>query len=161
MEDLAKRLGYNKDAQVMAVKSVLPRDVYGICMTCKKLKDLKSFLIDLFSNPKMREAVPGSASVSSDPSVFSIGQHMDNNVVNPSAVDIGKIRQDMNAMQVRFNKLSTADPRNRSNKLWKPEVTPPRRRGGFNRGRGGRQFDNMQQSDRSKNNDSIGSPKME
>ena len=48
VEDLAKKLGYNKDAQVMVVKSVLPRDVYGICMTYKKLKDLKSFLIDLF-----------------------------------------------------------------------------------------------------------------
>ena len=35
VEDLAKKLGYNKDAQVMAVKSVLPRDVYGICMTYK------------------------------------------------------------------------------------------------------------------------------
>ena len=73
MEDLAKKLGYTEDTQVMAVKSVLSRDVYGICMTCKKLKDLKTFLIELFSNPKMREAVPGSASVSSDPSVFSIG----------------------------------------------------------------------------------------
>ena len=79
VEDLAKKLGYNEDAQVMAVKSVLPKDVYGICMTYKKLKDLKSFLIDLFSNPNMREAVPGSASVSSDPSVFSMGQHMENN----------------------------------------------------------------------------------
>ena len=38
----------------------------------------------------------------------------------------------MNAMQVRFSKMSSADFRNRSNKPWKPEVTPPRRRG-FNR----------------------------
>ena len=113
-------------------------------MTYKKLTELKTFLIELFSNPKMTEAVPGSASVSSDPSVFSIGQHMENNVVNPTAADIGKIRQDMNAMQVRFNKISSADFRGKSsNKLWKPEVTLPRRRGGSNRGRGGRQFDNM------------------
>ena len=91
MKDLAKKLGYNEDAQVMAVKKILPRDVYGICMTYKKLKDLKSFLIDLFSNPKMREAVPGSASVSSDPSVFCIGQHMENSVVNSTAADVGKI----------------------------------------------------------------------
>ena len=91
VEDLAKKLGYNKDAQVMAVNSVLPRDVYGICMTYKKLKDLKTLLIELFSNPKMREAVPGSASVSSDPSVFFIGQHMENNMVNPTAAVIGKI----------------------------------------------------------------------
>ena len=142
---------------MMAVKSVFPRDVYGICMTCKKLKELKSFLIDLFSNPKMREAVPGSASVTSYLSVFSIGQHMENSVVNPTAVDKGKIQQDTNAIQVRFNKMSTADPRNTSNnKPWKPEVTPPRKRGGFNRGRGGIQFDNMQRNVRSKNNDSNG-----
>ena len=144
VEDLAKKLGYSDDAQVIAVKNVFPKDVYGICMTSKTLKELKSFLIKLFSNPKMREAVPGSSSVPSNPSVFSIGQHMENNVVNPTAVDIGKIQQDMNAMQVRFNKISTTDPRNRSNKPWKPEVTPLRRRGGFNRGRSGRQFDNMQ-----------------
>ena len=81
-------MGYNEDAQVMAVKSVLPRDVYGSCMTYKKLEDLKTFLIELFSNPKMRKAVPGSTSVSSDPSVFSIGQHME---INPIAADVCKI----------------------------------------------------------------------
>ena len=90
-------------------------------MTCKNLKDLKAFLIELFSN-------------------------------------VSKICQDMNALQVRFNKISSADFRGKSSsKPWKPEVTPPRRRGGFNRGRGGRQFDNMQQSDRFKNTDNNGS----
>ena len=84
-------MGYNEDAQVMAVKSVLPRDVYGICMTYKKLTELKTFLIELFSNPKMREAEPEAASISSDPSVFSIGQHMENNVVNPTTADVDKI----------------------------------------------------------------------
>ena len=98
MEELAKKLGYNEDVQVMAVKSVLPRDVYGICMTYKKLNDLKTFLIELFSNPKMREAVPGTASAAGDPSVFSIGQHMENNVVSPIVADVSKIHQDMNAL---------------------------------------------------------------
>ena len=144
VEELVKKLGYNEDAQVMAVKSVLPRDVYGTCMTYKKLKDLKTFLIGLFSNPKMREAVPGTASAAGDPSVFSIGQHMENNVVGSTAADVSKICQDMNALQVRFNKITSADFRSKSTKSWKPEVTPPRRRGGFNRGRGGRQFDNVQ-----------------
>ena len=44
--------------------------------------------------------------------------------------------------------MSTAGPRNRTqNKPWKPEVTPPRRRGGSSRGnfRGGRtDFQNRQ-----------------
>ena len=151
VEELAKKLGYNEDAQVMAVKSVLPRDVYGICMTYKTLKELKSFLIDLFANPKMREAVPGTASVSGEPGVFSIGQHVENKVVNPTIADVSKIRQDMNALQVRFNKISSADFRNKTSKPWKPEVTPPKRRGGFNRGRGGRQYENAYKNDRFKN----------
>ena len=158
MEELAKKLGYSEDAQVMAVKSVLPRDVYGICMTYKKLKDLKTFLIELFSNPKMREAVSGMASVSSDSGVFAIGQHLENNMVSPTTTDISKIWQDMNALQVRFSKISSAEFRGKSSsKPWKPEVTTPRRRGGFNRGRGGRQSDNAQQSDRFKNSENNGS----
>ena len=44
VEELAKKLGYNEDTEVMAVRRVLPRDVYGICMTHKNLKDLKNFL---------------------------------------------------------------------------------------------------------------------
>ena len=151
VEELAKKLGYNEDAQVMAVKSVLPRDVYGICMTYKTLKELKTFLIDLFANPKMREAVPGTAGVSGEPGVFSIGQHVENKVVNPTIADVSKICQDMDALQVRFNKISSADFRSKTSKPWKPEVTPPKRRGGFNRGRGGKQYENAYRSDRFKN----------
>ena len=60
----------------------------------------------------------------------------------------------MNDLQVRFNKITSADFRSKSSKPWKPEVTPPRRRGGFNRGRSGRQFDNAQRNDRFKNSES-------
>ena len=62
----------------------------------------------------------------------------------------------MNALQVRFNQITSADFRSKSSTPWKPEVTPPRNRGGFNRGRGGRQFDNIQRNDRFKNNESNG-----
>ena len=151
VEELAKKLGYNEDAQVMAVKSVLPRDVYGICMTYKTLKELKTFLIDLFANPKMREAVPGTVSVSGEPGVFSIGQHVENKVVNPTIADVSKIHQDMNALQVRFNKISSADFRSKTSKPWKPDVTPPKRRGGFNRGRGGKQYENVYRNGKFKN----------
>ena len=151
VEELAKKLGYNEDAQVRAVKSVLPRDVYGICMTHKTLKELKAFLIDLFANPEMREAVPGTTNVTGEPGVFSIGQHVENKVVNPTIADVSKICQDMNASQLRFNKISSADFRSKTSKPWKPEVTPPKRRGGFNRGRGGRQYENAYRNDRFKN----------
>ena len=156
VEELAKKLGYNRDAQVMAVRGVLPGGVCGICMTYKTLTELKAFLIELFSSPKMREAVPGTASAVAEPGVFSMGQHMENNVVGPTAADVGKIRQDMNDLQVRFNKIASADFGSGSGEPWRPEVTPPGRRGGFGRGGGGRQFDNAQRDDRFRNSESSG-----
>ena len=66
-------------------------------------------MIELYANPKMREAVPGTTSAAEDPSLFSIGQHMENNVVGSTAADVSKICQDMNALQVRFNKITSAD----------------------------------------------------
>ena len=52
-------------------------------------------------------------------------------MVSPTATDVSKIRQDMNTLQVKFSKLSSADFRGKSSsKPWKSEVTPPRRRGG-------------------------------
>ena len=53
-------------------------------------------------------------------------------------------------------KITSADFRSKSSKPWKPEVNPPRRRGGFNRGRGGRQFDNVQRNERFKNSENNG-----
>ena len=129
VRNLARKLGYNKDAQLMAVKNVLPRDVYGICMTQNDLGELEKFLVQLFSNPKMREAVPGPAVVSSEPGVFSIGQHVDNRVVGATSAELDKIRHDMNSMQVRFNNMSATDTRDKlPKKPWKPEVTPPTRK---------------------------------
>ena len=60
VEELAKKLGYNQDAQVMAVKSVLPRDVYGICMTYKTLKELKAFLITFLKSKDERSSTRNS-----------------------------------------------------------------------------------------------------
>ena len=141
--ELAEKLGYNEDAQVMAIKSVLPRHVYGLCLTMKTTKELKEFLVELFANPRMREAVSGTSTFSGDTTTFSMEQQVSMSIVNPTVADTDKIKNDTEVMQNSFNKMSTADSRTRmSNRPWKPQVTPPRKRGGFNRGTGGRQFDN-------------------
>ena len=93
-------------------------------MTYKTLKKLKTFLIVLFANPKMREAIPETASLTGESGVFSIGQQVGSNVINSTVADVSKICQEMNALQVRFNKISSADFQNKSNKPWKSEVTP-------------------------------------
>ena len=147
VKELAKKLGYADSAQIMTIKGCMPRDVYGLCLTKATLEELQEFLMDLFSNPRMKQAT----SVNNSPgevSAFSMGQYADTAVVSATPSDIGKIKQDINNLQYNVRKMSTAGPRNRiHNKPWKPEVTPPRRRGGSSRGnsRGGRSdFQNRQ-----------------
>ena len=115
----------------------------------KTTKELKEFLVELFANPRMREAVSGTSSFSGDTITFLMGQQVSTSKVNPTVADIDKIKNDIEVMQNRFNKMSTADSRTRmSNRPWKPQVTSPRKRGGFNRGRDSRQVNNSQTNDK-------------
>ena len=50
IKNLAGTLEFNEEAQIMAIKSNMPRDVYRLCMQYDKLGDLKKFLIELFAN---------------------------------------------------------------------------------------------------------------
>ena len=58
VKNLAVTLEFNNEAQIMAIKSNIPRDVYGLCMQYDKLDELKKFLIELFENPRMKSTVP-------------------------------------------------------------------------------------------------------
>ena len=58
VKNLAATLEFNKEAQIMAIKSNMPKDVYGLCMQYDKLDDLKKFLIELFENPRMKSTGP-------------------------------------------------------------------------------------------------------
>ena len=55
VKNLAKRLGYNEEAHVMAIKNQLPLKLYHNCLSIKTLKDLTDFLVKMYDNPKMKE----------------------------------------------------------------------------------------------------------
>ena len=69
IKNLASTLAFNEEAQVMAIKSNMPRDIYGLCMQYDKLDELKRFLIELFENPRMKSAVP-SITAEVEPQLF-------------------------------------------------------------------------------------------
>ena len=139
--NLATTLEFNEEAQIMAIKSNMPRDVYGLCMQYDKLGDLKKFLIELFENPRMKSAVP-SIIAAAETSAFSMGEFVNNNVVSATLDDIGNLKNEISTLQYQVRRMTPADTRSKPNsKPWKPEVTPPRRRGGNSRGKGGRQND--------------------
>ena len=141
IKNLASTLAFNEEAQVMAIKSNMPRDIYGLCMQYDKLDELKRFLIELFENPRMKSAVP-SITVEVETSAFSMGEFVNNDVVSATSEDIGKLKNEISALQFKVRRMMPSDSRNKPNpKPWKPEVTPPRRKGNNFRGRGFRQND--------------------
>ena len=156
LKNLAATLEFNEEAHIMAIKSNVLRDDYGLCMQYDKLGDLKKFLIELFENPKMKSAVP-SITAAAETSAFSLGEFVNNDVVSATLDDIGKLKNEISTLQYRVRRMTPADTRSKPNsKSWKSEVTPPRRRGGNFRGKGGRQND-LSRPNYSNANDSRGS----
>ena len=89
----------------------------------------------------MKSAVP-SITAEADTSAFSMGEFVTNDVVSATSEDIGKLKNEISALQFKVRRMMPSDSRNEPNtKPWKPEVTPPRRKGNNFRGRGFRQND--------------------
>ena len=154
VKNLAATLEFNNEAQIMAIKSNMPRDVYGLCMQNDKLDDLKKFLIELFENPRMKSTVFSITPVA-EASAFSMGEYVNNDVVSATSDDIGKLKNEISTLQYKVRRMTSTDTRSKPNsKPWKLEVTPPRRRGGNFRGKEGRQNDSGRQNNTSTNNNS-------
>ena len=83
----------------------------------------------------MKSAVP-SITAEADISAFSMGEFVNNDAVSATSEDIGKLKNEISALQFKVRRMMPSDSRNRPNtKPWKLEVTPPRRKGNNFRGR--------------------------
>ena len=154
VKNLATTLEFNQEAQIMAIKSNMPTDVYGLCMQYNELDKLKKFLIKLFENPRIKSEVP-SLAPAAETSAFSIGEYVNNDVVSGTSDDIDKLKHEISSLHYKARRMRSAESRSKANsKPWKPKVTPPRRRGGSFRGKGGRQNDSGRQA--STNNSTNG-----
>ena len=110
VKNLASTLAFNEDMQY------------------DKLDELKKFLIELFENPRMKSAVP-SITAEADTSAFSMGEFVNNDVISATSEDIGKLKNEISALQFKVRRMMPSDSRNKPNtKPWKPEVTPPRKK---------------------------------
>ena len=125
VKNLAATLEFNEEAQIMAIKSNMPRDVYGLCMHYNKLGDLKKFLIELFENPRMKSAVP-SISAAAETSAFSMGEFVNNDVVSATSEDIGKLKNEISTLQYKVRRMTSAGTRSKPNsKPWNLKLPLP------------------------------------
>ena len=141
VKNLATTLEFNDEAQIMAIKSNMQRDVHGLCMQYDTLDKLKMFLIELFENPRMKSVVP-SIAAATETSAFYMGEYVNNDVISATSDDIGKLKNEISTLQYKVRRMTSADIRSKPNsKPWKPEVTSSKSRGGNFRDKGGRQND--------------------
>ena len=127
VKNLAATLEFNNEAQIMAIKSNMPRDVYGLCMQYDKL-DLKKVLIELFENTRMKSAVP-SIAPAAETSAFSMGEYVNNDVVSAMSDDIGKLKNEISTLQYKVRRMTSADTRSKPNsKPWKLKLPLQERR---------------------------------
>ena len=97
VKSLATTLEFNQDAQIMAIKSNMPRDIYGLCMQYNELDKLKKFLIELFETPRMKSEVP-SLAPATETLAFSMGEYVNNDVVSATSDDIGKLKHEISSL---------------------------------------------------------------
>ena len=131
VKNLAKRLGYNEQAKVMAIKNHLQLELYHNCLTKDNLKDLTEFLVKVYDNPKMKEKLgirdKTASALGVTTHAFSLGQSLDTHFMD-STGEISKFKAEIGELKYRMHENTTA-PKNREQK-YKPEITPPRRRRG-------------------------------
>ena len=158
VKNLARRLGYNEQAQVMAIKNHLPLELYHNCLTINTLKELTDFLVKVYDNSKMKEKFGIKDKMDSTSGVtthaFSIGQSMDTHIMDVSR-KIGKLKAETGELKFRMQMANT-DSKTREQKF-KPVITPQRRRGGNSCGRGsfgnrGQGTQNVRDNRRNQNN---------
>ena len=166
VKNLADRLGYPEEAQVMAIKTTIPPCLVTHCFSFKNLAELKNALVILVDNPvikKMLKAEPSSTEKALAP--FNMGMMQWNaddegffqgeligggsqteQTRNGRSNQIGKLFNKVDNLEFRMRKMSVADPRNRETK-YKPQIVPPRRGGGGNSSSGrGRNYTNNSNS---------------
>ena len=118
VKSLVKRLGYNEQAQVMAIKNHLPLELYHNCLTINNLEDLTDFLVKVYGNPKMKEKLgirdQAANAAGGTTHTFSMGQSMDAHVVDSSS-EIGKLKAEIGKLKYRMH-AATSESKTRIQK---------------------------------------------
>ena len=149
VKNLANRLGYPEDAQVMAIKATLPPVLVTQVINVKTFKEIRDTLITLVENPVIKRVLLTEGTGEKGLTPFSQMQWQPENDVgmcDPEArqlreegawrtpKSLGKIINKIDNLELKMCKMSISDDKARE-PPYKSQVAPPRCRGG-NRFRG-------------------------
>ena len=135
VKKIADGLGYGDGAVLMAVKGALPIEIQNLTITIDDIDQLRTFLIKVFDNPRMRATYGGTKE---SPGTSSGAFAAATAVAEPYDPGMTSLWNKLNSIESKFNKFSVSDTRHPNARQYKPQVTPKRGRGhgqGQNRGR--------------------------
>ena len=149
VKNLANRLGYPEDAQVMAIKATLPPVLVTQVINVKMFKEIRDTLITLVENPVIKRVLLTEGTGEKGLAPFSQMQWQPENDVGicdpedrqlreegarQTPKSLGKIINKIDNLELKMCKMSISDEKGKE-PPYKPQVAPPRCRGG-NRFRG-------------------------
>ena len=148
VKNLATRLGYPEDAQVMAIKATLPPVLVTQVINVKTFKEIRDTLITLVENPVIKRVLLTEGTGEKGLAPFSQMQWQPENDVGMSDAktrqireegwrtpkSLGKIINKIDSLEMKMRKMSISDEKGKE-PPYKPQVVPARHRGG-NRFRG-------------------------
>ena len=147
VKNLANRLGYPEDAQVMAIKAMLPPVLVTQVINIKTFKEIRGTQITLVENPVIKRVLLTKEAGEKGLAPFSMSQMQwqsenDVGMCDPEVQhlrgeegawwtpkSIGKIINKIDNLELKMCKMTTSDDRARE-PPYKPQVAPPRHRGG-------------------------------
>ena len=142
VKNLANRLGYPEDAQVMAIKATLPPVLVIQVINVKTFKEIRDTLITLVENPVIKRVLLTEGTGEKGLAPFSQMQWQPENDVGMSDAEtrqiregrktpksLGKIINKIDSLEMKMRKMSISDDKGKE-PPYKPQVAPPRRRGG-------------------------------
>ena len=134
IDDFISDVNKTERAQVMAIRHCMPIEVFTICLRIDHLDDLRTALIKVFGNPKVKSNYASASGATAVPTAFFMARCQEED--RPSTVtsdDVGEFMSKFDSLEYSIRKMSVADPRHRQQKF-EPEVTSSHQRGGQSRG---------------------------
>ena len=132
VKEIATQLGYPDAAQVMAIKQCMPLEVHSCCLNMNDLGELKTFVITVFDNPRLKKQYSSKEKDSAKTSANPFAQMEDGPSASYSSMTAtGKQSTSYVAPTIELGPESLQALRSEVQN-WKPHAAPK------NRGRGNR-----------------------
>ena len=109
IKNIDSQLNYPDAAQDMAIKGMLPIEIYNTCLNINALNDLKDFLIKVFDKPRIKNRYAAAKDNESSGAAFSMVKNM--GTLSPEATtEMGELISKIDSIKLSLHALNNKGP---------------------------------------------------